>query len=189
MVRMIRLFPRVSRPGRRRPPHRPSTTPPDPADPVPAAVRVVGTGIPAAVGVAQYGLAMTTSAFPPVRLKLESVNFDAADPEALAGFWAGAIGGTVGGRVGRYVIVFGPEGGHWPNFLFQEQPGRDQGRNSVHIDLGTDRSDPAAEVERLIALGASRRYEVAGEIEGVDWTTLADPEGNLFCVGAPPPEH
>ena len=47
-----------------------------------------------------------------------------------------------------------------------------------HIDLFTD--DQAAEVERLLALGATRkawRYPA-----GADYVVLQDPEGNPFCV-------
>jgi catechol 2,3-dioxygenase-like lactoylglutathione lyase family enzyme len=47
-----------------------------------------------------------------------------------------------------------------------------------HLDLYA--SDREAEVERLLALGASRvawRYP-----EGADYVVLADPDGNTFCV-------
>ena len=47
-----------------------------------------------------------------------------------------------------------------------------------HIDLFTDNRE--AEVDRLIRLGASRvdwNYE-----PGADYTVLADPDGNRFCV-------
>lgn len=47
-----------------------------------------------------------------------------------------------------------------------------------HMDLYAD--DQAAEVERLIGLGATRvewRYP-----EAADYVVLADPDGNRFCV-------
>ncbi|WP_459129521.1 VOC family protein [Guggenheimella bovis] len=47
-----------------------------------------------------------------------------------------------------------------------------------HMDLFTD--DREKEVERLLALGATRmewRYE-----EGADYVVLKDPDGNPFCV-------
>jgi predicted enzyme related to lactoylglutathione lyase len=47
-----------------------------------------------------------------------------------------------------------------------------------HIDLFTD--DQAGEVERLLALGATRKawnYE-----PGADYVVLQDPDGNPFCV-------
>ena len=52
----------------------------------------------------------------------------------------------------------------------------------IHLDLyAGDAEDQAAEVERLVALGATRvdwdRYP-----EDPDFVVLADPEGNRFCV-------
>jgi hypothetical protein len=52
----------------------------------------------------------------------------------------------------------------------------------IHLDLyAGDADDQAAEVERLVALGASRvdwdRYP-----EDPDFIVLADPDGNRFCV-------
>ena len=49
-----------------------------------------------------------------------------------------------------------------------------------HIDLFADQ--PEQEVERLLALGATRkawRYP-----EGADYVVLQDPDGNPFCVVA-----
>ncbi|MGH2453027.1 MAG: VOC family protein [bacterium] len=51
-------------------------------------------------------------------------------------------------------------------------------RSRLHLDLYT--SDQAGEVERLVALGATRypwRYE-----HDADYVVLEDPDGNLFCV-------
>ncbi len=42
----------------------------------------------------------------------------------------------------------------------------------MHLDLHVPEAERAAEVDRLIALGASKLYVV----------TVADPEGNEFCV-------
>lgn len=42
--------------------------------------------------------------------------------------------------------------------------------------------DRAAEVARLVELGAAVSYDQIGTVPGLDWTTLADPEGNLFRV-------
>ncbi|MGH8883203.1 MAG: VOC family protein [Stackebrandtia sp.] len=49
----------------------------------------------------------------------------------------------------------------------------------VHIDLYAD--DSAAEVERLVGLGASR-VDWDGYEPGCDFVVLADPDGNRFCV-------
>ncbi|MFE7593612.1 VOC family protein [Kitasatospora sp. NPDC057512] len=61
-----------------------------------------------------------------------------------------------------------------------ESPVQEEPR--VHLDLyAGDAADQAAEVERLVALGAERvdwkRYP-----EDPDFVVLADTEGNRFCV-------
>jgi hypothetical protein len=43
------------------------------------------------------------------------------------------------------------------------------------------------EVDRLVAGGATWQWDVLDEHPHVRWTTLADPEGNLFCVAEHPP--
>jgi len=52
----------------------------------------------------------------------------------------------------------------------------------THLDLWVDRknSDLQTEVDRLIALGATRADWTYPE--GADFVVLADTEGNLFCV-------
>ena len=57
-------------------------------------------------------------------------------------------------------------------------------KNRIHLDVHADDGDQAAEVERLIGLGATRVDIGQGD---VDWVVLADPEGNEFCVLAGPP--
>ena len=52
--------------------------------------------------------------------------------------------------------------------------------SSVHLDLYT--SDRSAEVERLIALGATRYEREYGPHD--DFVVLVDPDGNRFCVVA-----
>ena len=49
-----------------------------------------------------------------------------------------------------------------------------RGSSRIHLDLETD--DPEAEVDRLVAAGASivQRHR--------EWTVLEDPAGLLFCV-------
>jgi len=55
----------------------------------------------------------------------------------------------------------------------------------VHQDLATEsEAHQAAEVERLLALGAVPADIGQGD---VPWTVLADPEGNEFCVLDPRP--
>ena len=65
-------------------------------------------------------------------------------------------------------------------------PERKEGKNRLHLDVrvggrGEDARDLIdAEVARLTALGAVEQYRI-DEPAGFH-TTMADPEGNLFCV-------
>jgi hypothetical protein len=61
--------------------------------------------------------------------------------------------------------------------LFLRAPATKPAKNRLHLDVRPD--DQRAEVERLLALGASCVDIGQGE---VPWVVLADPEGNEFCV-------
>ncbi|GAQ63192.1 hypothetical protein SsS58_03569 [Streptomyces scabiei] len=63
---------------------------------------------------------------------------------------------------------------------FSETPVQERPR--VHLDLyAGDAQGQAAEVERLLGLGA-RRVAWDSYPPGADFVVLADPEGNRFCV-------
>ena len=53
-------------------------------------------------------------------------------------------------------------------------------KNRLHLDIApTERGGQQAEVDRLVALGASRVDIGQGDVDRV---VLADPDGNEFCV-------
>jgi len=107
-----------------------------------------------------------------------TVTIDAADPEALAVFWAAALGYDRAGAADSYVALV-PPGRPGPNVLLQRVPEPKTVKNRVHLDLKVP--DIAATVARLQALGARRTSEVIEEL-GSCWIVMADPEGNEFCV-------
>ncbi|HEU5417618.1 MAG TPA: VOC family protein [Streptosporangiaceae bacterium] len=117
---------------------------------------------------------------------LEAIVIHCREPGALAGFYAEALGlpvhpgdvaaieaGTLGEN--ESVLLGSRDGLHvWltPVRELEPAPGR------VHLDV---RLDAAGDLDRLIALGATRQREgPAGR-----WTVLADPQGNLFCAVYP----
>jgi hypothetical protein len=116
---------------------------------------------------------------------------DAAEPTRLARFWAGALGWVVAAEEADEVDVW-PSGFSYPDpsalpLVFVPVPEPKTGKNRVHLDLATESAaHQAAEVERLLALGA-----VPADIgqRDVPWTVLADPEGNEFCVLDPRPVY
>lgn len=97
----------------------------------------------------------------------------------------------VGAENGSGAIV--DAAGVRPRIWFQEVPEPKAGKNRLHLDLrhtpgreampyAERRVSVDAEVERLVALGATMAYVNAPE--GADYyaQTLRDPEGNEFCV-------
>jgi predicted enzyme related to lactoylglutathione lyase len=107
------------------------------------------------------------------------VTFDCADPRRLAAFWAAALDTKVAGDYGDFVFLAPPQAGG-TTLGFQRVPEPRVGKNRVHVDLLT--ADRVAEVARLVGLGAAVSYDQVGVVPGIDWTTLTDPEGNVFCV-------
>jgi predicted enzyme related to lactoylglutathione lyase len=111
-------------------------------------------------------------------LKTENITFDCTDPEKLADWWAGAVGGQVNPVApGFFVTVTRPEG---PGLAFQKVDDPTPGKNRVHIDFSA--ADMEAEVNRLVELGASETGR--GSFGDFGWVVLADPDGNAFCVAA-----
>lgn len=108
-------------------------------------------------------------------IQLEQVTFDCADAAALAGFWAQVIGQPVDDGSDQYFATVGRQA-PGPALMFLQVPDERAGKNRLHLDLAT--SDWAAEVERVVGLGARRMGEF--DEHGVHWVTLADPEGNVF---------
>jgi predicted enzyme related to lactoylglutathione lyase len=104
------------------------------------------------------------------------VTIDCADPAQLARFWSAATDLAVSWQAGDDFVVLGLAPGL--QLGFQRVPEPKVGKNRVHVDWHT--ADRVAEVERLVALGAT---VVGGQaVPGLTWTVLADPEGNEFCV-------
>ncbi|MGH9223196.1 MAG: VOC family protein [Acidimicrobiales bacterium] len=108
---------------------------------------------------------------------------DAADPEGLARFWADVLGWP---RTGNYVddddgaVELASPDGARPTLVFLRVPETKSVKNRLHIDVSpSGGADQAAELERLLALGARPVDVGRGE---QTWVVLADPEGNEFCL-------
>jgi predicted enzyme related to lactoylglutathione lyase len=104
---------------------------------------------------------------------------DCENPEALAQFWAPALGYVDLGSAGAYVALF-PNGRRGPKLLLQRVEEPKAVKNRMHLDIEV--SDIEAEAQRLVALGAARVSEGPCSEHGSSWILMADPEGNEFCV-------
>jgi hypothetical protein len=74
----------------------------------------------------------------------------------------------------------GPERGTRKRILFQLVPESKTVKNRLHLDIWVGEANVEAEVERLTASGAPFAHR--GQQGPHTWVTLADPEGNEFCV-------
>ncbi|MCU0260153.1 MAG: VOC family protein [Ilumatobacteraceae bacterium] len=113
--------------------------------------------------------------------RIASVTFDCADAVALAGFWAEVVGRPVlpgPPAPSEHFASIGPGDDGSPMMMFLQVPEAKSAKNRVHLDLAV--ADRAAEVSRLVELGATHLYD--RDEWGVSWATLTDPEGNEFCV-------
>ena len=124
--------------------------------------------------------------------RFADVVFDCAHPASLARFWAAVLDGYdvapyEDAELARLRAqgIDDPEddpsvlveaGPGEPRLWFQRVPEPKVVKNRVHLDVRAD--DVAAEVARLVALGASRVDD--GPIG--DLVVLRDPEGNELCV-------
>ena len=138
------------------------------------------------------------------------VTFDAADPEALAGFWAAALGyvrdeppqgypswdafldaiGVKPEERDAASAIHDPEG-RGPRLYFQKVPEGKTAKNRVHRDLraAADARDYQTRMElletecaRLVALGAERVRRFEKSVTSFGFITMRDPEGNEFCL-------
>ncbi|MBZ4321652.1 VOC family protein [Streptomyces huiliensis] len=117
-------------------------------------------------------------------LSIGSLVLGVDDMERAARFWTRALGyeprdGAVDATF--TVLVPAAEGAGAQLALMPSETAPDR-YPRLHLDLyAADAAEQAAEVERLLAIGAERvdwdRYP-----EDPDFVVLADPEGNRFCV-------
>jgi catechol 2,3-dioxygenase-like lactoylglutathione lyase family enzyme len=116
-------------------------------------------------------------------LDVAAITFDCADALRVATFWSEALGRRIDkgepapsqffASIGRQA-----DDAAGPAMMFIKVPEPKTVKNRTHLDLVAD--DRAAEVDRLIGLGATHVHDK--DEWGLRWTTLADPEGNEFCV-------
>jgi predicted enzyme related to lactoylglutathione lyase len=107
----------------------------------------------------------------------------ATDMGRAVGFWSQALGYELReGGAGAEWSSLTPAGGLGTGLGLQHSATLAEKHPRIHLDLYVDdAAQQAAEVERLVSLGAER---VDWDLypEDPDFVVLADPEGNRFCV-------
>ena len=117
-------------------------------------------------------------------MRIGSIVIHCLEFDRMLAFWQKALHYVPRDPPTHDWVVLHDPGRRGPNLSLQKRDRRPERRSWLHLDLYT--SDQEAEVERLIALGATRypwRYR-----PGADFVVLEDPSGNLFCV-VQVPEH
>jgi hypothetical protein len=135
---------------------------------------------------------------------------DCVDPHAMADWWAETLGWVVeqtdeefvrkmiaeGYATGADTVTHngkltwatgaairhpdGPERGQRRRIIFQQVPEAKTVKNRVHLDVWVGPENVESAARQLTARGATFLHN--GEQGPHHWATLADPEGNEFCV-------
>lgn len=132
------------------------------------------------------------------------VTVDAQDPHALADWWADALGWEVEPQDAAFIRAMIAKGHAaeadtvvhngalvWkegaaihkpgsPRVLFQLVPEPKTVKNRVHLDVNVGPENVEAELARLVSKGATFLHR--GSQGPHSWVTVADPEGNEFCI-------
>lgn len=112
-------------------------------------------------------------------LSIGSIVIRVDNLERQLAFWQAALGYEPRHEPGDDFVMLQPPGGAGTCISLDRVPAALQIPPRLHLDLYTDEQD--AEVQRLLALGASR-VEWSKQPADADYVILADPEGNRFCV-------
>jgi hypothetical protein len=131
-----------------------------------------------------------------VTLAIANVTFACDDPEALAAFWAAALGYEQEPAPPEVLEAMRERGedpnqaaaardpsGRGPRLFFEKKRKRTGEPLPIHLDLACA-TDIEAEAVRLEALGATRvarKSQSFGSFTA-EWIVMKDPEGNGFCV-------
>ena len=115
--------------------------------------------------------------------QIRNITVDSADPHALARWWEELLGYTghpENAPEDTEVLLLPPDG-IGPNVLFIKVPESKAGKNRLHLDIQPTTDTRDGEVAWLLDHGATQVSDFRRP-DGTGWVTLADPEGNEFCV-------
>jgi predicted enzyme related to lactoylglutathione lyase len=109
-----------------------------------------------------------------------SVTIDTTDPVRLAAFWSALLEVEIEHQSADEInLARQPRRG--VGLAFQRVPDPTPGKNRVHVDLLV--GDLATAKRRAVSLGGTTLDE--HERDGYQWSVVADPDGNRFCLIQP----
>jgi catechol 2,3-dioxygenase-like lactoylglutathione lyase family enzyme len=116
--------------------------------------------------------------------RISHTSFDARNAYAQSVFWSQVLGfgedpDDPNEPDHEECLIISPDRSQL--LLFITVPDNKSVKNRVHLDLRPADRTREQEVERLLALGASQLADHRRP-DGSGWITLADPEGNEFCI-------
>jgi hypothetical protein len=109
---------------------------------------------------------------------------DCADAYALSKWWEVVLGYSEDPEDPNLpgheeCPIFNPDRSH--RILFIQVPDAKAGKNRIHFDLRPADGTRDEELARLVEHGAKPLNDLR-KPDGTGWVTLADPEGNEFCI-------
>lgn len=122
---------------------------------------------------------------------ISHTSFDALDVYAQSIFWSEVLGFVQDpddpNEPGHEeCLIMSPDRSQL--LLFITVPDRKTVKNRVHLDLRPTDRTREQETERVLTLGATQLADYRRP-DGSGWITLADPEGNEFCILSKNPAH
>ena len=117
--------------------------------------------------------------------RISHTTFDATDAYAQSVWWGRVLGMAEDPQdpnepEHKECIIFSPDGR--TRLLFIEVPdAKTELKNRMHFDLRPTDVTREEELERLTGLGATLVAD-RRRPDGSGWFTVADPEGNEFCI-------
>ncbi len=112
-------------------------------------------------------------------IRIGSVVLRVDDLARQTTFWTAALDYVAREEASDDFVLLHPRNGVGPNVSLDRVRSTLQVPPRIHLDLYAE--DQAAEVQRLIALGATEIHWDKRPPDA-DYVILADPEGNRFCV-------
>lgn len=120
---------------------------------------------------------------PTVASRISELIIPCQDAHRLAAFWCEVLDFVVLDTEDGGAVEIGPRegfGGLQPTLVFSPTDEPKTGMLRLHFDVNATDRDQAAELDRLLKLGA--RPADVGQTGEESWHVLADPEGNEFCL-------